>query len=773
MFVSVVINVTSSNVDQMYEYFIPKELEAFAQVGSRVNVEFGNGNRLVMGYILDVYDVKKFEGETRSVVEVLDLKPVITKTQLEIAMFLKDDTICPLIRILNLMIPDALQLKTYKYIIVKNSSLLDAELLELFNGNSVIEVNNKLEPYKNKIKRELLNGNLEINYETKQTTNFKYVTKYAVNMNCYYQFLNTLKNPLKIDFLNLYKDSEYLTELEILDRYDISVYMLKDLVKKGFLEKKKERTLRIKDKNVSVSIHMPAKIDNIVKETLNKFENNSKPYLYMPSSIVEKNEVLLRLVEKQCSDDKLSVILCPDILSSIKYASLIAKNLGIEVACINSNISKAEYLDYYTEILDDNYRVVVTTPKGAFLPFQNIGMFFMMNEESDNYFNDQSPRYDLHKTIYFMSTLTNSLFIMESISPAVSDYCYALKGTYTIVDNTNVTKNANVCVVNMLDELKKGNNTYLSTTLLDAMKNAKRNNKQSLLIVNNKSYSNYVLCRECGEVPKCDFCGISMNYNEKNNILICPACAKKITFTGCCLKCGSSSLRFGGVGIESIYETINQIEPTFKIMAIDKNDSLDEFSDQMSKLEDNLVDVVITTETYARAIVNNNISVVGIINFDSVLKTPSYDALSKAYNLLVYSGEQLKNTNGLLYVQTTDVSSSALINYITGDYKAFLKEEITNRKLMHNEPFYHVNRIIIKTKYEEMFKVAMNIKNMLKELAGSKVFVIGPTYSKAFGGTVLIVKHNYNQINNLYKKIYEFYQTSQTMIIFDKYPRKL
>ena len=115
MFASIVVNVTSSNVDQLYEYYVPNDIAPYIQVGSRVNVEFSGANRLVMGYVLDVYEQKRFEGETKAISELLDLKPVITPLQLELAKYLKDDTICPLIRILNMMVPSALQLKTYKY----------------------------------------------------------------------------------------------------------------------------------------------------------------------------------------------------------------------------------------------------------------------------------------------------------------------------------------------------------------------------------------------------------------------------------------------------------------------------------------------------------------------------------------------------------------------------------------------------------------------------------------------------------------------------------
>ena len=437
MFASIVINVSSSNVDQMYEYKVLDNIAPFIKVGARVNVEFGNSNRLVMGYVLDLYEEKKFDGEAKLIKELLDIEPVITPLQLELAKYLKEDTICPLIRILNLMLPEALQLKTYKYLVIKDSSKLDATLLEVFGGETYIEVNSKLDAYSYKIKKEIQNGNIEIAYESKQVTNYKYVNKYAVNLDNFYKFSSEIKNPLKLEFLNRYKDSEYLTIYEILANYDISYYMVKDLYKKGFLEIKKERTLRIKNRNISYINELEEISSETVSKTIEKLTtSNSIPYLYMPSSINELNEVLVNVCKNVIENSKNIVIVCADILSSIKYASIIRKLLNVNVACINSNLSRGELLDLYTEIKNDIYEVIVTTPKGAFYPFQNVGLYFMLDEESDNYYNDQSPRYDLHKALYFLSYNSKANFVMSSISPSVSNYCYGLKGLYKIVDNT-------------------------------------------------------------------------------------------------------------------------------------------------------------------------------------------------------------------------------------------------------------------------------------------------------------------------------------------------
>jgi primosomal protein N' (replication factor Y) len=241
------------------------------------------------------------------------------------------------------------------------------------------------------------------------------------NLDNFYKFSSEIKNPLKLEFLNRYKDSEYLTIYEILANYDISYYMVKDLYKKGFLEIKKERTLRIKNRNISYINELEEISSETVSKTIEKLTTiNSIPYLYMPSSINELNEVLVNVCKNVIENDKNIVIVCADILSSVKYASIIRKLLNVNVACINSNLSRGELLDLYTEIKNDIYEVIVTTPKGAFYPFQNVGMYFMLDEESDNYYNDQSPRYDLHKALYFLSYNSKANFVMSSISPSVS-----------------------------------------------------------------------------------------------------------------------------------------------------------------------------------------------------------------------------------------------------------------------------------------------------------------------------------------------------------------
>lgn len=769
MFASVVINVLSSNVDQTYEYLVNDIQAPYISIGARVNVTFGTGNRLVMGYVLDLYEEKKFSEEPKVIYELLDYKPVLTPLQIKLAKFIKDDCICPLIRVLNLMVPNALILRTNKYLVVKDSSLLDARLLPFVN-KGIIDIRNT--PHPSIIKNEINKGNLEVNYEMKSVANFKYVTTYSLNKSVYHDMLYTIKSDQKRLFLKNYDDK--LTKNDILYNYDISLYALNDLIKKKFLTPYRVRVSRNISKDEIISINeSDIELSSITEE----FKNISTPHLYIPSSFKEAFDLVTTLVFNNLKENKTSVILCSDIFKSVKYANMLRKTLGISVACLNSSLSSGELLDYYTDILDEEYKVIVTTPIGALYPYKNVGLYYMLDEDSENYFNDQSPRYDLRKIFYYLSYTTTSLFIMESFSPSVNSYCYGLKSLYHIVDKKASSKVTNCEVVSMINELSKGNNSPLSARLKDCLIRNKKASNVSLLIVNNKNYSNYVMCRSCGEVSKCSYCDLSLKYNEKKNMLICPSCGRMTSFNNKCPKCLSDSLSFGGVGIELVKEELDKIGNSdfhFNTIIIDDNTKKDfdlDYCNKVSLIEDKEVDVVITTEYYAKSLSNLGITLAAVVDFDSSLNSPTFDSGSRCYNLLV-NARTLLASNGLLLVQTTNVTSNILSLFTTGSYIDFIKEELKIRKLTHNEPFYKVNRLIIKGKYEEMFKTASDVKKTLKTIDPS-LFVLGPSYSNTLKGVVLIIKHNSKDINNVYKKIYEHYQSSTVNILFDKYPRRL
>lgn len=774
MVASVVINVSSSNVDVAYDYIVPEELHSLIKIGCRVKVPFGNSNRTLMGYVVDLKDNIETTYELKSIVELIDLEPVITKEKLELAKYIKEDTLCPLIRILNLMVPEILHLKPVQYLNVINYNELDANLADVLGGKNIVPYSAKLAKYSYKIKKAIEQGDIKITYDATGLNPNKTIDKYVLNEMAYFDLMHMLKPNVQEALSNI-RNEEPLTVNEISERIDISTYMVKKVIKLGILEKISVKVSRIKNREISVNDRYIKNIP-LYDDTLKQIQNtsNDKPILWIPSNIKETEAVLERIVRENTNNLKNTLIVVPDILSSIRISSFIRKKTKLSVACINSELSKGEFYDYSEEIKNESYRVVVTTPKGSLIEYPNVQTVVLLDGESDNYFNDQSPRYDLKKVMYMYSKMYRSNYVIHSYSPNLDEYVIGIKGIYNIIDHRDLENNElKVEVVNLKDELMRGNNTLISHKLLKKIKVQIAKGKQTLLITNRKNYSNFVMCRSCGEVIKCPRCDVAMQYSKKNELLMCPACSTRVPMKNTCSVCGEKTFREEGIGMEHLVSDFADVLPDARVITID-NPNYEDFSNKMIDIEDGNVDIIIATDVYSRNVIDNNIGLVVVMNLDEIIGNASFTTNERAYNMLSHIRvKTLECEETEILIQTYQPNSLVLTAFLTNDYKNYIKQEIANRKALKNTPFYNINRIFIKGKYEDMFKEANNVRKIINELAKGAVYVIGPTYNKSHQAVQLIVKHQLSNINNIYQRLYDNYQTSQTMIIIDKYPRYL
>lgn len=776
MIASVIVNVSNSNVDQQFDYIVPSVMQDIIKVGSRVKLPFGNSDRTIMGYVIDIKDVTDYSGNLKEILEVLDYEPLITEKQFELAKYIQYDSLSPFVRILNMMIPKALRLKTVKYINVINFNELDAELALVFNGKQHIEYNRSLYQYESKIKKEREKGNITITYDAVSTTKEKIVDKYHVNMDVY--FTKGLKTSEYVkDVIRRLVDEVPLTINEISDIYEISNYMVHSLIKKGVLEKVSEKVSRVSEKHISTSSKYRSVDFDQINDVYTKLTCDDKlPRLWIPKNNTETELVLIKTVIDNISKGKNTLIITPDILSSYKYASFIRKEAKCSALCINSSLSDGEYLDCYNEIRENKYDVYVSTSVGSLLPYNNIGTIILMNSENDNYFNDQSPRYDLKKVMIERGKLENTTVIMHSLCPTIKEYCRGLartEGYYIMIDNRYKKEIDNVEVIDLKEELLNGNTSYISERLIKLIRINKAKGLQSVLVVNNVNYASSLICRKCGHVHKCPRCDIALKYNKKNNQLVCPACSYRVPYVETCPKCNTNSIRMNGIGIEKLEEELKERLDSFSIISID-NPSYKEFQEKLVDIENKEVDIIISTDTYAKSLYNRYVGLVAIVNIDSIAMSSNYNAFERAYNLMVNTYELLQyNPEGNFVVQTYNTDNPVIKDFVIGDYVGYIKKEINNRKILKNEPFYFINRILVKAKYEEMFVEADLIKRLLKELLHEQVFITGPSYNKTEMAAQLIIKHRFEDISRYYRKIYEQYQFSDIQVIFDKYPKYL
>lgn len=765
MFASVIIDNPSSSTDYEFEYLIPEYVLAFIKKGSRVKVKFGSSDRIWMGYVIDIYPESKFDGDKKEIIEVLDLEPLINEEQLELSTYLQNDTICPRSRILNLMIPSSLRLKSSKYLITEDVNNLDANLAILFGGKNTLKLTNELDEHHYLINKAIKNGQIKIMYEATDNVTNPQITKYYLSEEEYQSKSFLTSNSIERDFMFFLKEQdEPLSLNEILESYPISSYRVKKLVDMGFINKKQFPKELKRRKNVSVSSTDITILPDKFIELLNTTNND---ILWMPNSQIEEISALVHIIKEDQSKGLKTLILVPDILSSYRYQSLLLRYTDKQVLCLNSDISSRENYEIFDLVRTNQYDIMITTPIGALYPYQNIGSIIIMDQENDNYRNDQSPRYDLNEVFSYRKQSLNARLIYHSYAPTIN--CYSK--VFTVLPKID-SKTKDVQIVNLTEELMKGNKSPISIALHENIKNTLNKKEKVLLILNNKGYSQGIVCRSCGKTLKCPKCDTTLQYQQEKEILSCPSCGSRYPFEKKCPSCGSSYIRHIGLGMEKLKEVLEQEFVGIRVSLLNDSNYQD-LEEELLKLNDDKTDVIISSDIFSRSIVNNKITLVGIMALDIVAKAPNYHASEKAYSMLQHALLHLTEQDSKMIIQTYDPNISVLKYFLLDDYEQFFIEELKNRDNLKLDPIYEVNRIFIKAEYKEMYKTANDIRRSLYNLIKYNVQILGPAYSKTEKAVALIVKHQSKRINEIYNDIYKQYQNSKVMIIFDKYPKNL
>lgn len=765
MYAHVIIDNPSSQVDIEFDYLIPSSFNVL--VGMRVKVPFGPSNKPTLGIVLEVSNETTYQGNVKEILEVLDKEPILNTESIEIAKYIKKETICPISRVLNLMIPHAKRLKTVLYLQILNGNNLDANLLKEFKGETICKYTPRFDKYEAVIKKAIENNDLKIIKDAVEKKTKKWIKKYIVNLEQYNLFFDELKNIDAKNLLNDLKGLDPLTIDEIISNYGVSEYLIKKLHKTNYLKEVYELSSNIKERTLSIKINDLPKIDYINKYMDKYLEFNK--FLYLCNSKTEEQVFIKELIDKNNLEKKNTLIIVPDILRGYELYTLIKRLFNNSVCNLNSSLSENEIDEYYDLILNNEFEIIITTPAYSLWPYQNIGCILMIDQESSNYRNDQSPRYDLNLVMDKIASLKQSKLVYHSYCPLLSTYTLSMLDKITLL-STKVDLEKDITIVNMMEALRRNESLLISNTLKEKMDSVLNKKEAVLLILNNKGYSKSISCRVCGSSINCPKCKIPLQYHKEKEELYCPACYHKVKKPNMCPKCYSDKLSYNGFGMEQLSEVIKKMYPNKNVLTLKDSSYLD-LEEVIYSLNDESLDILITSDTFSRSINSKRLKLVGIVNLDVVLNTPSFDANHQAYSMLQHAKEIGKDIE--MVIQTYSPKHYVLKNFILNNYDEYYFVELNNRKSLQVEPLYEVNRILVQADYNEVFKVANNIKKTILNIIKEDIFVIGPSYNFKEKKVQLIVKHKNKNISNLYMHIYELYQKTNIKIIFDRYSKNI
>jgi len=412
------------------------------------------------------------------------------------------------------------------------------------------------------------------------------------------------------------------------------------------------------------------------------------------------------------------------------------------------------------------YDVVITTKVGVFLPYNNLGAIIALDESNYNYLSEMTPKYNVIEVLKDRAIYHNSKLMLQSSPLTVDNYYNYYLAEYNLL-KYHIDFKSNVSLVNMKEEMFK-NRPVISSLLESKIKNALAKGKQAILVLNARGYSNYIKCKKCGEVVKCEKCNIPLTYYKEKDEIKCKYCGKKLEDAKC--KCGESDYTLFGLGLELAKEHVENLFPDAKTLLIDSG-TLREFEDYQSavvKIESGEVDIILGTSNILSLIPYANLDLISLLQVDNILNFSDYRASYNTFSLIYNS---LKTEN--VVIQGFNLDHYSILYGIRGDFESFYAQEINYRKLLNYPPYTEINRLIITGDFKDIYYFANYFKKVYSSVFKVQDMVLGPTYIKLRKGVQLIIKNkDFDKLVALIDEVEKKF-SGKVQISFERYPRSL
>lgn len=743
----VIVDVPAKQTNRPFDYKIPDHLEDVIQPGMRVLVPFGP--RKVQGFVESIKEKSSFPS-LKSIVEPMDIVPVLNEELLWLGDWLSDQTLCYKISAYQAMLPPALKAKYERKICLVNhdTNRLPESLLPLFEGTKEVlwEEALKINSYST-LQREIKNGNLEIIYEVKSKGNKKktkhiYTKMSQSDLENYRDSLSKQASKQKqvIDFF--VHHNEPIEQKTLLATLQLSSSVVKGLIEKGILSEEAMETYRdpYKDKKFVKTSALPLTEDQFrvmesILSTINK--KNHEVFLLYGVTGSGKTEVYLQSIDKVLRDGKEAIVLVPEIALTPQMVNRFKGRFGDQVAVLHSGLSVGEKYDEWRKIQRKEVKVVVGARSAIFAPFENLGIIIIDEEHEMTYKQEENPRYHAKDVAIERGIKHNCPVILGSATPSLESFARAQKGVYSLLSlptRMNQQPLPNVEIVDMREELREGNRSMFSRVLLEKLRDRIEKQEQTVLFLNKRGHSSFVMCRDCGYVVKCAHCDISLTYHKYNNSMKCHYCGLEEITPTICPECNSEHIRYFGTGTQKVEEELAKILPEAKVIRMDVDTTSRKGSHEklLQAFQDGHADILLGTQMIAKGLDFPKITLVGVLSADTMLHLPDFRSSEKTFQLLTQvSGRAGRHElEGEVIFQTYTPEHYSIELASQQNYDAFYVNEMNIRRSHSFPPYYYI--ALITVSHEELMKVVSvteQIAAVVRQKLSPNSIILGPVAS--------------------------------------------
>ena len=685
-------------LEGFFTYAVPDRLQQRIAFGMRVLVNFGP-KKTYVGIVVRQHDEEPKGYKTKEIIDIADDSPMMLDKQLKLWQWIAEYYLAPIGDIYKAAMPaglkaeDGYKPKTETYI----------RLAEKFRNVEAMHI--------------------------------------AINM------LNRAEKQLAalLGYLQLshWDEAEYgrnieeITREELMNASHSTLATISMLVKRGMLETYEKEVGRLNDSKEphpeNINTLSPAQTEAYNGILFSMMKNNVSLLHGVTSS--GKTEIYIHLIQHALDEKKQVLYLLPEIALTVQIMSRLKKVFGKRLGIYHSKYSDSERVEIWQKQMSrDPYDVILGARSAVFLPFQNLGLV-IIDEEHETSFKQQdpSPRYHARSAAIVLASMYGAKTLLGTATPSIETYHNAMTGKYGYVSLTERHKGIELPEIRIVDikdlQHRKMMTGPFSPTLLAEVRKAIESGKQVILFQNRRGFAPMIECKQCGWVPHCQHCDVSLTLHRNTNQLTCHYCGYTYAIPTKCPNCEGTELRTRGYGTEKIEEDIRDIFPEAKVarMDLDTTKTRNAYERIITDFAAGRTNILIGTQMISKGLDFANVSVVGILNADSMLNFPDFRAYEHAFMMMAQVGGRAgrKGKRGLVIMQTKSPELPIVQQVVNNDYEAMYRSVTSERREFHYPPYYRLVNVYLKHKDDKVVSnAAATLAFKLRMWFGERV--LGP-----------------------------------------------
>ena len=657
-FCQVIVDIAHEDVDRVFTYRVPEGMSLCP--GMRVHVPFGRVRR-VEGVVVAMTQACDLPPErVRDVTDALEDYPAVLPALLRLAMRIKESSFCTLAQALRLMFPaqmrgERIRSRTREVVVLTCDRTVGAQLV----------ASQARAPRRAQVLAALLEG------ESDET-------------------------PME----------------ELKKRLGECRQPLLALCKMGFARIEEREVLRspygAMERLAGQDPTLTAQQEQVLGELLPAVEAGKGAFLLYGVTGSGKTEVFIRAVRRCAQLGRTAIVLVPEIALTPQMVMWFRSRFGEDAAVLHSRLSPGERYDEWRRIRRGEVRVVIGARSAIFAPLENVGLIIIDEEHEQSYIADSTPRYDAREVARWRCEDEGAALLLASATPSMRSFAMAGRGDLTLLEMPRRVANRpmpQVHVVDMREELRAGNRSVFSGALLTGLTRCLEDGHQAILFVNRRGYSTFVSCRSCGYTVTCSQCDVSMTYHSAENVLRCHYCGQEMPVPRTCPSCGSPYIKYFGVGTQRVEEEVRRFFPDVPVLRMDNDTTRtkDAHAQLLSRFRSGEARVLVGTQMIAKGLDFPQVTMVGIIAADAMLKLPDYRSPERTFQLLTQVAGRAGRAEhpGEVFLQTYDPEHYAIGAASRQDYRAFFEEEMLRRRRALYPPYTLLARLLYEADREE------------------------------------------------------------------------